>query len=59
MMFLNRPKNHQAAALIPVGMMFLVAAILLPYWLHPSSQSGLNLSHGLRGLLFGISLGII
>lgn len=54
----NRPKNRKATALIPIGMMFLAMGLMLPYLIHPSSQLGLNLSHGVRGLLVGISVGI-
>jgi len=44
--------------MIPIAMMFLIAGILWPYFFHPASQVAENWSHGLRGLLFGISFGI-
>lgn len=55
MNFRNAPK--QTRALIPVAMMFLVMAVVFPWFLHPLTSLGLNWSHGVRGLLFGLSFG--
>jgi hypothetical protein len=52
----NRSKH--ATALIPIGTMFLVVGILFPMMLHPATQTGKNLAEGIRGLLFGLSIGI-
>ena len=44
--------------MLPVGMLFLVMAMLLPRFVHPTSAAGENRMDGLRGFLFGISMGI-
>ncbi len=56
MTFRNRSKKP--AGLIPVAMMFLVIGILWPNFFHPTTQLGKNWSEGLRGLMFGLSVGI-
>jgi len=38
--------------------MCLVVGILSPYLFHPATHLGKDLSDGLRGLLFGASIGI-
>jgi hypothetical protein len=54
MTFRNRIKNSRA--IMPVGMICLVIGILLPMLFHPASKLGLDLSHGVRGMLFGLSI---
>jgi hypothetical protein len=39
-------------------MTFLVFGILWPNFFHPATQSWKNWSEGLRGLMFGLSMGI-
>jgi len=56
MSFRNRIKKP--AGLIPVAMMCLVVGILWPNFFHPTTQLWKNWSEGLRGLLFGLSIGI-
>jgi hypothetical protein len=51
-------RTNKAAGLIPVGMMFLVVGILWQNLFHPTTQSWKNWSDGLRGLMFGLSIGI-
>jgi hypothetical protein len=51
-------RTNKTAGLIPVAMMFLVFGILWPNLFHPATQSWKNWSEGLRGLMFGLSLGI-
>jgi hypothetical protein len=51
-------RNNKYAALIPVASMCLVVGILWPYLFHPATLLGKDLSDGLRGLLFGLSIGI-
>lgn len=52
----NRPKDPNF--LMPVGMMCLVIAVMLPWCLHPATQFGRDLSEGVRGMLFGLSLSL-
>ena len=42
--------------LLQGGLLSLVIGTLLPYAVHPSAGLQLNLVHGLRGLLLGLSL---
>ena len=51
-------RNHKSAALIPVASLCLVVAILWPYLFHPATSFWKDASDGLRGLLFGASIGI-
>jgi hypothetical protein len=43
--------------LMPIGMMFLVIAILFPTLTHPSSTLSQDWLDGIRGLLYGLSIG--
>ena len=54
MFFQNSPKNPRAMMLI--GMVCLAVGIILPYVLHPTEQFELKLMHGMRGMLFGVSV---
>jgi hypothetical protein len=56
MIFQNRLKNGKA--MIPAGTICLVIAILWPMFFHPATDTGRNLSDGIRGALFGFSIGI-
>jgi len=47
-----------STALIPIASMCLVVGILWPNLFHPATLLGKDLSEGLRGLLFGASIGI-
>jgi hypothetical protein len=49
---------NKPAGLIPVASACLVVGILWPYLFHPATLFGKDLSDGLRGLLFGASIGI-
>ncbi|MGA8215060.1 MAG: hypothetical protein WB799_15805 [Candidatus Sulfotelmatobacter sp.] len=49
---------NKPAGLIPVASMCLVIGILWPYLFHPATLLGKDLGDGLRGLLFGASIGI-
>jgi len=51
-------RMNKPAGLIPVASMCLVIGILWPYLFHPATHLGKDLSDGLRGLLFGASIGI-
>ncbi len=51
-------RMNKPAGLIPVASMCLVVGILWPYLFHPATHLGKDLSDGLRGLLFGASIGI-
>jgi len=51
-------RKNKSAALIPVASMCLVVGLLWPYLFHPATALGKDLSDGLRGLLFGASIGI-
>lgn len=51
----TRFKNPQV--LMPIGMMFLVVAILFPTLTHASSKLSQDWFDGIRGLLFGLSIG--
>jgi len=51
-------RNNKSAGLIPVASMCLVVGILWPYLFHPTTSSWKDASEGLRGLLFGASIGI-
>jgi hypothetical protein len=44
--------------MIPIGMMFLVLGILWPMSIHPASQVARNWSEAVRGMLFGLSIGM-
>jgi hypothetical protein len=44
-------------ALMPIGMMFLILAILFPMLTHPSTKLSQDWFDGIRGLLFGLSIG--
>jgi hypothetical protein len=53
-------QNQQTkpAGMIPIGMMFLVLGILWPMLIHPVGQVSRNWSEAVRGMLFGISIGV-
>ena len=50
-----RFKNPQA--LIPIGMTFLVIAILFPTFAHASGKLSQDWFDGIRGLLYGLAIG--
>jgi hypothetical protein len=52
-----RRQTRKPLALIPVGMMFLVLAQVLPRAMHPPPSLGRGLIDGLRGLMFGAAIG--
>jgi UDP-N-acetylmuramyl pentapeptide phosphotransferase/UDP-N-acetylglucosamine-1-phosphate transferase len=56
MIDVNRLKNPKLS--IPLSMMFLVTALVWPAHLHLAANLSPNWTDGLRGLLFGISIGI-
>jgi hypothetical protein len=39
-------------------MIFLILGIAWPYFFHPATGSWKGLSDGLRGIMFGLSIGI-
>jgi hypothetical protein len=45
-------------ALIQVGMACLVVALVLPRFVHPPERLGQDLFDGLRGVFFGLSIGL-
>jgi hypothetical protein len=51
----TRFRNPQA--LLPIGMMFLVIALLFPTLTHPSSKLSQDWFDGIRGLLYGLAIG--
>jgi hypothetical protein len=51
-------RRNKSAALIPIASMCLVMGLLWPNLFHPATALGKDLSDGLRGLLFGASIGI-
>jgi hypothetical protein len=51
-------RKNKSAALIPVASMCLVMGLLWPNLFHPATPLGKDLSDGLRGLMFGASIGI-
>jgi hypothetical protein len=52
-----QPRFKNPLALMPIGMMFLVIAILFPMLTHPSSKLSQDWFDGIRGLLYGLSIG--
>jgi hypothetical protein len=56
MIFRNR--MNEPKKLVPIGMMCLVAALMWPYLFHPATQFGHDLSLGVRGCLFSISIAV-
>lgn len=54
MIFRNRLKNQKA--IFTMGLSCLVIAIVWAMFFAPTTNFGLALSHGIRGVLFGISL---
>lgn len=50
---LKNPKK-----LVSLGMMCLVIAVVWPRFLHPATHFGQDWSDGVRGILFGISIGV-
>ncbi len=56
MFFQNQVKRPQS--LIPYGMLFLVIALIWPRYIHLSGSLSPGWTDGLRGLLFGVSIGI-
>ncbi len=56
MMFPNQRRN--VGALVAIGMMCLAIGTIFPYIVHPASSFGQNWVHGIRGLLYGISIGM-
>lgn len=53
-----RNQTNKPAALIPFAMACLAIGVLWPNFFHPASHFGKDLSEGMRGLLFGVSIGI-
>jgi membrane associated rhomboid family serine protease len=51
-------RMSKPASLIPLAMAFLGIGILWPNFFHPATSLGKDWSDGLRGLMFGVSLGI-
>jgi hypothetical protein len=51
-------RRNKAAALIPIALMCLVVGLLWPNLFHPATALGKDWSDGVRGLLFGASIGI-
>ena len=51
-------RMNKPVAWIPVASMCLVVGILWPYLFHPTTSFWKDASDGLRGLLFGASIGI-
>jgi hypothetical protein len=52
-----RDRMKESATLIPIGMMFLVFALLSPK-INPLATISNAWNDGLRGLFFGLSIGI-
>jgi hypothetical protein len=52
----NRPKDPKA--LMSIGMMFLVLALIWPRFLHLGANLGPDWIDGVRGMLFGVSIGM-
>jgi hypothetical protein len=52
--FKNRLENSKS--MMSVGMICLVIGVVLPWCLHPATQIGRELSEGVRGMFFGLSL---
>jgi hypothetical protein len=53
-----RNRQSKPAGMIPIGMTFLVLGILWPMLIHPTGQAARNWSEAVRGMLFGVSIGI-
>jgi hypothetical protein len=53
-----RNRTNKFTNLIPFAMACLGLGILWPNFFHPVTHSGKDLSDGLRGLFFGVSIGI-
>jgi hypothetical protein len=53
-----RNRRNKPAGMIPIGMMFLVFGILWQMLIHPAGRAARNWSEAVRGMLFGISIGI-
>jgi hypothetical protein len=53
-----RNRTNKFANLIPFAMACLGLGILWPDFFHPATHLGKDVSDGLRGLLFGVSIGI-
>ena len=56
--FPNGLKVSHARATISAGMFLLAAAVSSLRFLHPSARFGADLIDGLRGMLFGIAIGV-
>ncbi len=56
MIFPNRLKQPQA--LMSIGMLFLVIALAWPRYIHLNGGLGPGWIDGVRGMLFGVSIGI-
>ncbi|MGA2483973.1 MAG: hypothetical protein ABSF92_12740 [Candidatus Acidiferrales bacterium] len=56
MIFRNRLKDP--GAMMSIGMICLVIALLLPRVLHPTAHFGPDFMDGVQGGLFGISIGM-
>jgi hypothetical protein len=54
---LTQTRFKNPLALMPIGMMFLVLAILFPVLAHPSSKLSQDWFDGIRGVLYGLSIG--
>jgi len=55
---LLRQRSRNPNALIRMGMACLVVALVLPTFVHPAQHLGQDLFDGLRGLFFGLSIGL-
>jgi hypothetical protein len=56
MIFPNRVKDPRA--MMSIGMMFLVIALVWPRFFHATANFSPNLMDGVRGMLFGIAIGM-
>lgn len=51
-------RRREPAVLLTIGMMCLAFALALPRFVHPTAQFGPDLMDGVRGFVFGVSIGM-
>ena len=54
-----RDKMKDPNLVMRLGMAFLIVAMLANYFLHPGARFSEGLTDGLKGLLYGLSIGLL
>lgn len=58
MILRNRMNAKAPQAIMSIGMLCLILALVRPRFLHLATNLGPDWTDGLRGLLFGLSIGL-